>query len=399
MRASGGVPHRLLAGIVVGASVAAGTVLVGAASLTLVLTRRVVTPVRRRRGDTRVRAVDHDGEGAIVTLEPGADARLRGRYGFLFDEGRSRANLGDVLSDDERGIRRRITAVDGGELRAGALGWFTGVLNADPAGEGLPFEEVAVPGPEGDLPAWFVPAEGGDDTGAWAIHVHGRGVQRRETLRGVPPFRAAGVPSLVVSWRNDGEAPTADSGRYTLGEREWADVDAAVGWALEHGASAVILIGWSMGGQIVLQETLRGVHRGAVIGLMLESPVIAWREVLEAQAAEAHVPAVVRRLAYAVLRSRLSWVSGQRVAIRLDELDLVARADELRVPVLLLHSDEDGFVPSGASRALAARRPDLVTFVPFPGARHVKLWNLDPDAWTAAVSTWLAALLDAQRAG
>jgi hypothetical protein len=60
--------------------------------------------------------------------------------------------------------------------------------------------------------------------------------------------------------------------------------------------------------------------------------------------------------------------------------------------VLLLHSDDDGFVPSTASRALAAARPDIVTFVPFEVARHTKLWNYDRTRWEDAIRNWLDTL-------
>jgi hypothetical protein len=70
-------------------------------------------------------------------------------------------------------------------------------------------------------------------------------------------------------------------------------------------------------------------------------------------------------------------------------MDWVARAAELRLPLLIIHSDDDEFVPSGPSRRVAAARPDLVTFVAVPGARHTKEWNVDPDAWDTAVARFL----------
>jgi len=69
----------------------------------------------------------------------------------------------------------------------------------------------------------------------------------------------------------------------------------------------------------------------------------------------------------------------------------VARADELHQPILILHSDDDGFVPSDASHELAQARPDLVTLQVFDTARHTKLWNYDQERWTRAITQWLAA--------
>ncbi|BDZ46898.1 alpha/beta hydrolase [Naasia aerilata] len=83
-------------------------------------------------------------------------------------------------------------------------------------------------------------------------------------------------------------------------------------------------------------------------------------------------------------------LTGQEHPIDLARLDFVARAAELETPILVLHSDDDGFVPSNGSRELAAARPDLVTFVGFEIARHTKLWNLDRERWEGAIASWLA---------
>ena len=83
---------------------------------------------------------------------------------------------------------------------------------------------------------------------------------------------------------------------------------------------------------------------------------------------------------------------GQDAPIGFAGLDFTLRAHELNAPVLLMHSDDDGYVPAGASHRLAARRPDIVTFVPFREAKHTKLWNFDAERWTAAICGWLDAL-------
>ena len=78
-------------------------------------------------------------------------------------------------------------------------------------------------------------------------------------------------------------------------------------------------------------------------------------------------------------------------AIPFDRLDVVARAPELRHPILILHSDDDGFVPSDASHDLVAARPDLVEMQVFEVARHTKLWNYDQERWSSSIGAWLTA--------
>jgi pimeloyl-ACP methyl ester carboxylesterase len=74
----------------------------------------------------------------------------------------------------------------------------------------------------------------------------------------------------------------------------------------------------------------------------------------------------------------------------MSRLDFVRRSAELHVPILLMHSDDDAFIPSTASRALAKARPDIVTLEAFTGAGHTRLWNYDPARWNAAIRGWLA---------
>lgn len=151
-------------------------------------------------------------------------------------------------------------------------------------------------------------------------------------------------------------------------------------------------MGWSMGGAIALQVSLNSAHRDRIAALILESPVVDWRVVLDYQAGMMKVPTPVSSLAIHALES--DWGSalvhsGGRIPF--DRLDVIARAAELRHPILILHSDDDGFVPSDASHDLLVARPDLVRMEVFEVARHTKLWNYDQERWSSAISDWLRA--------
>lgn len=80
---------------------------------------------------------------------------------------------------------------------------------------------------------------------------------------------------------------------------------------------------------------------------------------------------------------------GLPSAIPLREFDRVQRAEELTVPMLILHGARDDSAPISVSKALRARRPDLVQLESF-GAGHTLAWNSDPARWRSAVSAWLA---------
>ncbi|MER7795756.1 alpha/beta fold hydrolase [Microbacterium sp. NPDC096154] len=381
------------------ASPAASSALVSAVGIGVLLTsvvtalslriarvaRRVVTPAPRT-ADVEILGIDRAAQ--TITLSRTPDSELPGRYG-VFTNGAGYVKLGAVLGQDDRSVTRKLLShIDAG-TRVGPHASFSGWYFDEPGQLHLPYREVAIETPVGSAPAWLYAAGRGD---VWAVLVHGRGTTRAETLRAVPPLHASGVSALVVSYRNDGEAPRSRSGLYGLGATEWRDVDAAVTWALGQGARRVLLMGWSMGGAIVLQTAVNSAHRGAIAGLILESPVVDWRIVLDFQARELGVPAFAARAAMGTLESPLTARAARAGrGIPFDDLDMVSRAGELDTPILLVHSDDDGFVPSDSSHALAAARPDLVTMETFTVARHTKLWNYDENRWTNAIRQWLEA--------
>ena len=80
---------------------------------------------------------------------------------------------------------------------------------------GLVFQDVSFSSPLGDLAAWFV--DGPSDT--WVIFVHGRNASPREGLRILPTLVELGLPSLLITYRNDEGAPVnPDSWSASAGE-------------------------------------------------------------------------------------------------------------------------------------------------------------------------------------
>ncbi|MFF5626672.1 alpha/beta hydrolase [Microbacterium sp. NPDC012755] len=346
--------------------------------------RRVVTPGRRPL-DTVIRAVDTGAQ--TIELQRTLDTELPGRYGLFTTGTYGYVKLGAVLSADATTVRRKLlTQIEPG-ARVDRDATFSGYYYSTPSELHLRWENVLIGSPAGPCPAWYFPGE----SSTWVIQVHGRGAVRAECLRAVPVLHAAGLPNLVVSYRNDGEAPRSRAGAYALGAAEWRDVDTAISYALRHGAERVILMGWSMGGAISLQTAVNSANRSRIAGLILESPVVDWRTVLRFQARESGLRGPLPDMAMGALQLPLTArLSGADDAISFDRLDMVARAEELDVPILILHSDDDGFVPSDASHALQQARPDIVTMPRFTVARHTKLWNYDQTAWTASITDWVS---------
>jgi alpha-beta hydrolase superfamily lysophospholipase len=368
-----------------------GAVVAGAvAVLSAVVARTVVIPPSRRDDDIRILGLDEDARRIMLSATP--DSLLPGEYSFWFSGDSGHARVGEIVATDRTGVTRELIDVDFGDLPAARRGRFSGWFWLTPRSLGVPYENVAVPTPLGVAPAWFVPALE-EDSDRWVIQVHGRAVRRPETLRAVAPFRESGYHSLLVSYRNDGEAPRSSDYRYALGDREWVDIDAAMDFAIARGAREIVLMGWSMGGATVLQALTRSPRAALVTGVVLDSPVVDWIATLDFQARMRRLPGIVRWGVYTLIRSR--WgrlVTGLAEPLDLERMDFVTRAAELDRPILLLHSSDDGFVPASASIALAAARPDLVTFEEFTIARHTKLWNYDRTRWEDAIRNWLDQL-------
>lgn len=365
-------------------SMALGAVLALWGGIAVRMARKVVTPAARIP-DCRILELDTSAQTITLTRTP--DTELPGRYG-LFTSGTERyLKVGSVLTETPEAVKRKLLTHVGPQSRIARDAAFSGWYYERPEELHLAFSPELVGSALGPCPAWLFPAGDGD---TWVIQVHGRGATRAECLRAVPVFHGLGITSLVVSYRNDGEAPRSRSGTYMLGATEWRDVDAAVGFARRRGAKKVIVMGWSMGGAISLQLALNSAHRDLIVGLILDSPAIDWRNILDYQARELKLPAPITRLAITVLGA--DWataLTGSGAAIPFRRLDVLARAAELRHPILVLHSDDDGFVPSDASHDLVVARPDLVELDVFSVARHTKLWNYDQERWTGRITRWL----------
>jgi len=391
MRGTRPYARRVAVGAAAGVAGALGAAVLASTVLTVLVARAVIVPPSRRTEDVRILRVDL--ERGLLTLSATPDSLLPGRYSFWFDQDAGHARVGEIVAQTATTVTRRLLSVEFGDLEPARAGRFNGWFYLTPDDLDVAYEDVPIATPLGDAPAWLIPADPARPAKRWLIGVHGRAVRRSEVLRAVPVFREAGYDSLIVSYRNDGEAPRSSDYRYALGDREWIDVEAAMRYALSHGAEEIVLMGWSMGGATVLQALTRSLYGDRVTGVVLESPVVDWIATLDFQVTLRRLPPAVRYPVLAMFRSRWGGVlTGLAEPLDLQRMDFVRRARELATPILLLHSDDDGFVPSTASRALAVARPDIVTFVPFEVARHTKLWNYQPERWEGAIREWLAAL-------
>jgi pimeloyl-ACP methyl ester carboxylesterase len=325
--------------------------------------------------------VDAVGEGKVTlrvtpdTPEDGAWMR-NGTWGLKSAEGYGRVSA--ILDISDRHVVREYLPTVGSLVGGEKARVDRASFQRDPLEDfGLPFGEVSFSSPLGRFDAWFL--EGRSDT--WAIFVHGRGASRTEALRILPTVVDSGHPCLIITYRNDEGAPADPGGYYRYGQTEWEDLQGAAAYAIEHGARDLILIGYSMGGAIVVNFLYQSQLAERVRGVILDAPMVDFNATVDLGARERGLPGPFVATAKTIARLRFGVDWGK--------LDYLGRAGELRTPILLFHGDEDDVVPIETSEALAKARPDIVEYVSVAGAPHVGAWNLERAGYEAAVSGFL----------
>lgn len=316
-----------------------------------------------------------------ITLPRTSETEQEGVWGLEWPDGYAQVGLVDELASSRVVRELRVLSMP---PEPGQMVRLDGYAFPEDPGTafGLAYEEVDVVTDEGRFPAWQV--EGTSDI--WAVFVHGKGAEKQEALRLIPTMAQLGLPSLVISYRNDRGAPPSGDGLHRFGATEWMDVEAAVDYARAEGARGVVLVGYSMGGTVVMSYLYRAPSAGLARAAVLDAPVLDFGATIDEEAERRGIPPLLTNLAKAI--------SSVRFGISWSALDLVGPAEELRLPILLFHGTEDTTVFIETSEALADARPDLVSYVPVPEAGHVESWNVDPLGYESAVRDFLKRSLD-----
>ncbi len=308
-----------------------------------------------------------------ITLARSPRTQLDGMLAIETPGGRGL--LGEVRAVDADAVVRGFNLV-AGEVDVGdaaVLG--PQVRPGDPfSALGIPFDEVAVEGPLGTYPAWFVEGE----RATWVIYVHGWGSADRAGVNNLLPLLVEiGYPVLAISYRDDPTAPPADDEVFRWGLNEWEDVDAAARWARQQGADNLVLYAHDQGAALTSMFLLESPLRTRTVAVIYDSPVLAVDDVADAYTEFNELPRYFASpgKALATFRFHMPW----------SRLDQLGRADEWETPMLLIHGTADQQVPVETSVRFAEARPDLVTFERFEGVGHLLAWNADRTRYELAV--------------
>lgn len=314
-----------------------------------------------------------------IVLERDEDSERPGVYGLEWPGGH--AVLGAIVGQGDSTVTRRLRAVRGYLVPDMDVGIESNVFVGDPRQAlGLPSEDVEVPDELGPMPDWLVP----NHSRAWAIVVHGINGTPQNGLRLVPTIHRAGLPTMLISYREDLGAPDSPDGLHHMGLTEWHDLEAAARYALAHGAQRLILAGYSMGGAIVAQFMEKSGLAPKVAGLVLEAPALNWKRILEFNAEQMGLAG------FSALP--VEWAIGARIDADWDSLDALSQPEDFHLPILLFHGEDDKVVPIATSDDFAAELPRWVTYYRVPEAGHTQSWNVDPKLYERRLGAFLASL-------
>lgn len=328
-------------------------------------------------------------EAGVENVSPGrielkrSDASERpGVYGLVWEGGH--AVVGPVLSEEDDRVTRRLSDVHGFLVPGLDAGIDSNVYFGDPReARGLSYRSVSIPSELGPMPAWEIPAMSrpAEKSPAWAIVVHGINGDRQIGLRIAPTLRRAGFNSLLISYRDDLGAPASPDGLHHQGQTEWRDLAAAVRYALRHGARRIVLDGYSMGGALITQFMQRSTLASRIDGLVLDAPALNWKAILEFNATQMGLPS------FAALP--VEWAIDARIDVDWDSLDALQHSEDFRLPILLIHGDDDEVVPISTSEEFAEDLPRWVAYYAVPKAGHTQGWNINPALYDRRLSRFL----------
>ena len=274
---------------------------------------------------------------SLIKLENGPDDgewRSPGKWGLSWDDGNGMSGsgmIGDIVEQGDDFLVRQFTLADGDPPRSAPALVSGGLYPRDPyLAFGIEYEGIKYETPLGRQDAWRF--ERDDDT--WAIFVHGLRGQPADGLSSLPVLNDLGIPALFITYRNDKGQPQDPSGVYQYGLTEWQDLHAAVEYALSQpGAKDVVLIGLSMGGAIVVKFLYESPLASSVTGVVLDSPVMDFKALVELGARERNLPGFVT--------ATLKWLATFRFGVDWEAMDYLKHADRLNAPILLIHGEND----------------------------------------------------------
>jgi fermentation-respiration switch protein FrsA (DUF1100 family) len=212
------------------------------------------------------------------------------------------------------------------------------------------------------LNAWFFPAQdkaGNKDVGnakATVLFLHGNAQNISTHFRTIAWLPAEGYNVLALDYRGYG----ASGGSPDLAGMQ-LDIDAAMRRLLVHEGvdpNRIVIFGQSLGGALAIHYAAHSHFRANLRAVVIDSSFYDYRQVAR------------EKLAGSVLTWPFQWLPW--VAINNDYSPADSIAALSPIPLLLIHNEIDGVVPSHHSRQLFERAGEPREMWIVPGAGHTQ---------------------------
>ena len=202
------------------------------------------------------------------------------------------------------------------------------------------------------------------------ILFHGyRSMSLRDCAGGYILGKKLGFNILAVDQRGH-----AESGGHVIsfGINERKDCESWIRFAMNRfgNATKIVLSGLSMGAATVLMASQLPLPEN-VAAILADCPYSSPADIIRKVCRDRHLP---DHLAYPFIRLG-AWIYGR---FDLDETTACSAVKNTQVPILLLHGEDDHFVPCKMSRQIHSSCSSPSQLHTFPGAGHGLCYMIDP---------------------
>jgi uncharacterized protein len=289
--------------------------------------------------------------------------------------------LGKIISDEGGKVVREFSVTAGEPPKVGdgaRLESFVFLKN--PKDDlGIDYEALTLTGEAGNLQAWWIDQK--SDTAVIMVHGRRRGTIQ-ETLRATSTIVNEGFSVLAMAYRSHGDSAMSPDGFFHYGESEWRDVVEALKFLEGKGVKNVILYGFSMGAEVVLETFHNHSHTLPVKAIILDAPFLDPRTIFIQGARKMNLPVPQLITNWAMFVARL------RSGINWRDLDQRIDAAQIDVPVLLFAGTADTTIPIALVDDFASKVPNI-EYHENEGVEHVESWNHDPEMYEAQLRAFL----------
>ncbi len=213
------------------------------------------------------------------------------------------------------------------------------------------------------------------------IQFHGyRGSPYRDFCGGNKLACDMGHNTLVVCQRAHRE-----SGGHTIsfGIKERFDCLCWIDYAIKRFGKdkKIIISGLSMGASTVIMAAAEPLPAN-ICGIIADCPYSSPKEIILKVCKGMGLPP---RICYPFIYFGALIFGG----FRLNECDALRGAENARIPILLIHGEDDDFVPLEMSRRIAEANPERVRLYTFPGAGHGLSYMVSCEEYTRIMTDFI----------